>query len=197
MYKETLRTVISSIWPSLLILITILFSIRYFSITSNNKKIVFYREIMYLIFVVYLMCFFYVLTFEDVDWSTANLIPFKEMFRYKVGSRMFLKNVCGNIILFIPYGFFVAYFTQIRKVKIVTILSLLVSFAVEIIQYRIGRVFDIDDIFLNVMGGILGYYFYRLFTSLLNKTFLKKYKETLCNVGMILIMIIVLIYMGV
>ena len=98
MYKETLRTVISSIWPSLLILITILFSIRYFSITSNNKKIVFYREIMYLIFVVYLMCFFYVLTFEDVDWSTANLIPFKEMFRYKVGSKMFLKNVCGNII---------------------------------------------------------------------------------------------------
>ena len=58
-------------------------------------------------------------------------------------------------------------------------------------------VFDIDDIFLNIIGGILGYYFYRLLTFLLNKTFLKKYKETLCNVGMILIMIIVLIYMGV
>ena len=197
MYKETLRTVISSIWPSLLILITILFSIRYFSITSNNKKIVFYREILYLIFVVYLLCFFYVLTFEDVDWSTANFIPFKEMFRYKVGSRMFLKNVCGNIILFIPYGFFVAYFTQIKKVKTITVLSLLVSLAVETIQYRIGRVFDIDDIFLNIIGGILGYYFYRLLTFLLNKTSLKKYKETLCNVGMILIMIIVLIYMGV
>ena len=158
MYRESIKTVISSIWPSLLILITILFTIRFFSFVSNKKKIVFYKEILSLLFIIYLMCFFYILTFEDVDWSTANLIPFKEMFRFSLGSRMFFKNVFGNIILFLPYGFFLSYFVKLKKVKIITSLSLFVSFIVEIIQYRIGRVFDVDDIILNVIGGIIGYF---------------------------------------
>ncbi len=197
MYRESIKTVISSIWPSLLILITILFTIRFFSFVSNKKKIVFYKEILSLLFIIYLMCFFYILTFEDVDWSTANLIPFKEMFRFSLGSRMFFKNVFGNIILFLPYGFFLSYFVKLKKVKIITILSLFVSFIVEIIQYRIGRVFDVDDIILNVIGGIIGYYLYRIIDYLVNKTKIKERKEFVCNAITILIAIIAVIYMGV
>lgn len=197
MYRESIKTVISSIWPSLLILITILFTIRFFSFVSNKKKIVFYKEILSLLFIIYLMCFFYILTFEDVDWSTANLIPFKEMFRFSLGSRMFFKNVFGNIILFLPYGFFLSYFVKLKKVKIITILSLFVSFIVEIIQYRIGRVFDVDDIILNVIGGIIGYYLYRVIDYLVNKTKIKERKELVCNAITILIAIIAVIYMGV
>lgn len=197
MYRESIKTVISSIWPSLLILITILFTIRFFSFVSNKKKIVFYKEILSLLFIIYLMCFFYILTFEDVDWSTANLIPFKEMFRFSLGSRMFFKNVFGNIILFLPYGFFLSYFVKLKKVKIITILSLFVSFIVEIIQYRIGRVFDVDDIILNVIGGIIGYYLYRVIDYLVNETKIKERKELVCNAITILIAIIAVIYMGV
>ena len=197
MYRESIKTVISSIWPSLLILITILFTIRFFSFVSNKKKIVFYKEILSLLFIIYLMCFFYILTFEDVDWSTANLIPFKEMFRFSLGSRMFFKNVFGNIILFLPYGFFLSYFVKLKRVKIITILSLFVSFIVEIIQYRIGRVFDVDDIILNVIGGIIGYYLYRVIDYLVNKTKIKERKELVCNAITILIAIIAVIYMGV
>lgn len=197
MYKETLETVISSIWPSLLILITILFSIRFFSLISNRKRIVLYREILYLVFVVYLMCFFYILTFEDVDWSTANLIPFKEIFRFEIGSRSFMRNVFGNIVLFLPYGFYLSYFMKLQKVKYVAAFSLFVSFAVEIIQYRIGRVFDIDDIILNVFGGITGYYLYQFGSTILNKTGLKKIKETLCNIFVIIVILIFIFYMGV
>ena len=149
MYKETIEAVISSIWPSLLILITILFTIRFFKFISNRKRIVLYQEVLNLIFIVYLMCFFYILTFEDVDWSTANLIPFKEMFRFEFGSKMFIRNVLGNILLFLPYGFYLSYFMKLKRLKYVAAFSLFVSIAVEIIQYRIGRVFDIDDIILN------------------------------------------------
>lgn len=197
MYRETFRTVISSIWPSLLILITILFTIRFFSFVSNKQKIVFYKEALSLVFIVYLMCFFYILTFEDVDWSTANLIPFREMFRFSLGSRMFFKNVLGNILLFLPYGFYLSYFIKLKKVKVIMGLSLFVSFIVEIIQYRIGRVFDVDDIILNIVGGILGYYIYRLIDYLLNKTKLSSKKELICNVATILITIFAIIYMGV
>lgn len=197
MYRETIEAVISSIWPSLLILITILFTMRFFSFISKKKRIVLYHEILNLIFVVYLMCFFYVLTFEDVDWSTANLIPFKEMFRFEIGSKMFIKNVLGNIILFLPYGFYLSYFMKLRKVKYVAFFSLFVSVAVEIIQYRIGRVFDIDDIILNIVGGILGYYLYRLGTFVLNETKISKIKEPLCNILTIIAAIAFILYMGV
>jgi len=197
MYRETLESVISSIWPSLLILVTILFTIRFFNFISNKKRIVLYEEFLNLIFVIYLMCFFYVLTFEDVDWSSANFVPFKEIFRFEIGSKMFLRNVLGNIILFLPYGFFLSYFVKLRKVKYVFAFSLFVSVIVEIIQYRIGRVFDIDDVILNVVGGLLGYYLYRLASYLLNKTWIQKIKEPLCNFIMILIFIGLVLYLGV
>ncbi len=197
MYKQTIEAVISSIWPSLLILITILFTIRFFTFISNKKKFVLYKELLNLIFVVYLMCFFYVLTFEDVDWSTANLIPFKEIFRFEIGSKMFIKNVLGNILLFLPYGFYLSYFMKLQKVKYVFAFSLFVSIAVEIVQFRIGRVFDIDDIILNIIGGILGYYLYQLGSFILNKTKLLKIKESLCNIIMVAAILIFILYMGV
>lgn len=196
MYKETIKAVISGIWPSLLILISILFTIRFFSYISSKKEFIFYKEILYLIFIVYLMCFFYVLTFADVDWSTANIIPFKEIFRFEIGSRSFIKNVFGNIILFLPYGFYLSYFTKIRKARYALGFSIFISFAVEIIQYRIGRVFDIDDIILNVIGGILGYYIYQIMDFLLNKTFLKNRKELICNSLIIILIVAFVLYLG-
>lgn len=36
-------------------------------------------------------------------------------------------------------------------------LTLIVSITIEFVQMYIGRVFDIDDIILNVVGGICGY----------------------------------------
>ena len=197
MYKETIEAVISSIWPSLLILITILFTMRFFNFISNKKHIVLYHEILNLIFVIYLMCFFYVLTFEDVDWSTANLIPFKEMFRFEFGSKMFLRNVLGNMLLFLPYGFYLSYFMKLKKVKYVLIFSSFVSIVVEIIQYRIGRVFDIDDIILNIAGGVLGYYLYRFGSYILNETKIKKIKEPLCNIITLIAAVAFVLYMGV
>ena len=40
------------------------------------------------------------------------------------------------------------------------LMALLVSISIEIIQLVIGRVFDIDDIILNTIGGIIGFYLY-------------------------------------
>ena len=197
MYRETLESVVSSIWPSLLILMTILFTIRFFNFISNKKKTVLYEEILNLIFIIYLMCFFYVLTFEDVDWSTANIVPFKEIFRFEIGSKMFIRNVLGNVLLFLPYGFYLSYFAKLRRIRYVFVFSLFVSIIVEIIQYRIGRVFDIDDVILNLVGGLLGYLLYRLAYYVLNETKIKKIKEPLCNLVLIIAMIGLALYMGV
>ena len=39
---------------------------------------------------------------------------------------------------------------------------MLVSLTIEIVQLKIGRTFDIDDVILNTCGGMLGYSLHRL-----------------------------------
>ena len=47
---------------------------------------------------------------------------------------------------------------------------LVVSIIIELIQLKIGRAFDVDDIILNIVGGILGYYLYRIVDKIFRKS---------------------------
>lgn len=144
----------------------ILASLRIVQLVLHKEKSTLYQELMKLGFIIYIMCLFYVVTFQDVNWSTSNFIPFKEMFRYRIFSTMFFRNVIGNMIMFMPYGFFISYFLKLDKKIIVFFLSMLVSCTIETTQFLIGRVFDVDDIMLNILGGFLGYYLYRIVLSI-------------------------------
>lgn len=157
MIRNTFIEIFGQTWPSIIISMVIIISLRLVYLKKNNKKIIIYRELMQLLFIIYILCLFYVVTFQDVSWSSSNYIPFKEIFRYKLGSRLFIKNVLGNIILFIPYGFFINYYLRFDKLYPTILLSLLVSLTIETTQLLIGRVFDIDDILLNIIGGIIGF----------------------------------------
>ena len=44
--------------------------------------------------------------------------------------------------------------------------AFIISLSIELIQSIIGRVFDVDDIILNIIGALLGYFIYRLFDRL-------------------------------
>ncbi len=129
-------------------------------IFKNKKEFIFYKELLSFTFLIYVLCLFYVVTFQDVGWSSSNFIPFKEMFRYSIGSRLFIKNVLGNIIMFVPYGFFVSYYLDLKKPNAVLVLVILLSLSIETTQLIIGRVFDIDDIILNTLGGLVGFFLY-------------------------------------
>ena len=100
---------------------------------------------------------------------------FKEIFRYNFGSDLFFENVIGNMALFIPYGIFIAKVFKDCKVIYPLFLSFIASLAIELTQLSIGRVFDVDDVILNVIGAVVGYYLYKLFTKIKKEDFLKKY----------------------
>ena len=110
MFRNTILKILQDSWPMVLICCVIIISMRVVYLVKNKQIPVFYKEILGLGFIIYIMTLFYVVTFQDVSWSTSNFIPFKEMFRYDFGTRLFFKNVLGNMILFIPYGFFISYF---------------------------------------------------------------------------------------
>ena len=162
MIRKSLLEILGEVWPTILISSVIAISMRLVYLIKNKQKIVFYRELLALIFIIYVLCLFYVVTFQDVGWSSSNFIPFKEMFRYNFGSNLFIKNVLGNIILFLPYGFFVSYYLDLKKPLSAFLLVLLVSTSIETTQLLIGRVFDIDDIILNIVGGMIGFAIYKL-----------------------------------
>lgn len=157
---KTMLNIINQIWPMILICSVIMIILRIAYLIKKHQKFVFYKEVFMFVFVIYMMCLFYVVTFQDIDVSANgyNLIPFKEMFRYKIGSRLFFKNVVGNLLMFIPFGFFTSYILREIKLRWVFLITLIVSVTIELTQSQIGRIFDIDDVILNVIGGCIGYY---------------------------------------
>ncbi len=195
MLRGTIMEIFSSVWPLLILVSVIVISLRITYIIKYKPKVIFYKEMIYFGFILYVLCLFYVVTFQDVSWSTSNYVPFKEMFRYSFGSRLFFKNVVGNMLMFMPFGFFVAYILKLKKVWIMLLLSLIVSLTIETIQSIIGRVFDVDDIILNVIGAILGFLVFKIvyFLKLKSPSFLKK--DIIYNILMVIIIILMLVYM--
>ncbi len=162
MLRETLIDIFSETWPMILIFCLVIMTLRISYVIKNKVKIVLYEEILTLCFIIYVLCLFYVVTFQDVSWSTSNYTFFKEMFRYQFGSRLFFKNVVGTMLMFVPYGFFASYYLKAKKPYFIILLSTFVSIMIEVIQLVIGRVFDVDDILLNIIGGFIGYILYTI-----------------------------------
>ena len=194
MFRETILNIFEDIWPMLFICLVIIISLRITYLIKNKVKFVFYKEMLMLGFIIYVMALFRVVTFQDVSWSSSNFIPFKEMFRYEFGTKLFYKNVVGNMLMFIPYGFFISYFLKTKNPLLILLLTTLVSVTIEFTQLLIGRVFDIDDIMLNIIGGLLGFIIYYVFVKVKNKIVLLQ-KPYIYNIIMVVILLVIILYL--
>ncbi|MDH2362490.1 VanZ family protein [Priestia megaterium] len=96
-----------------------------------------------------------------------NLVPFYTMkdllFHYLFGD--FILNNIGNIILFLPFGFFLPMrFRKIDNLPKSFLVGMFFSVLIEIVQlFMPNRWTDIDDVLLNTLGTGIGY---RLFKTL-------------------------------
>ena len=163
---NTIQGVVNFTWPMIIISVVVLVSCRvsYMIKNRDKEKFVFYKELLMLSFIIYILCLFQVVTFQDdVTWASNNFIPFNEIFRYSITSRLFIKNVIGNMLMFLPFGFFISYYLKNEKVWLTLFITVITSLAIELVQLTmIGRVFDVDDIILNVIGGVAGFFVYHL-----------------------------------
>lgn len=195
MIEKTLHSAIDANWPMFFIFTTVIVTIRLVYLIVHKDRFVLYKEFFMLLFLIYAMLLFYVVTFQDVNYGTNNFIPFKEIFRYEIGSKLFIKNILGNIILFIPFGVFVSYILKTRRPAFIVIISLITSFVIEYTQLKIGRTFDIDDITLNVLGGFIGYLIYLILDVLSDHVPSFFRTDAFKNILMIVVIIIlVLVY---
>ena len=186
--KEVIMDMLPTMWPLITFVSVVAISLRLAFI--KGKKFILHKELMSLIFIIYILCLYFVVTGQDINYGGVNLIPIKEMFRYEIGSYKFMKNIIGNILLFIPYGFFCSYYLENKKVSTNVIICLIATLCIETIQYYIGRVFDIDDIILNVLGGFIGYLLYIVLSTVRSK--LPKFMKSDGFLNFLFILIIVL-----
>lgn len=126
--------------------------------------------VLYIIFLIYFLCFSE--WYGRIGTTTEyryNLELFKEIkrfinYREELGMFAVFTNLFGNILIFVPYGFFVAMASKYRGFWKTFLYSFWLSLGVEIFQLvtRVGS-FDVDDILLNTLGGVIGYIVFAVF----------------------------------
>ena len=194
MIKDMVIEIFGGAWPMIIIFTVILSSIRLTYLIIKKEKFILYKELTYLLFVIYLLSLFYIVTFQDDNYGAFNLIPFKEMFRYNITSKLFIKNIIGNILLFMPFGLFVTAYLDVRHTTQVVILTLISSISIEIVQKIIGRVFYVDDIILNVVGGFLGSVIFIMLDKLRDKLPKALNKDWFMNLIFIIVLLALIVY---
>lgn len=186
MIPSGVYSIINDFIPMVVLVTVVGFIVRITLAIYGKVKLNVYQDFKLYITILYCFALFELVTTTDFYSYTNNFIPFKEILRYKsIMSPLFLRNVVGNIILFIPFGFLISDFINSRAGKInifiTSLLTLITSSSIETIQMFIGRSFDIDDIILNFIGSIFGYIAFKI----INKTF-GKANEILKLIALIL-----------
>lgn len=176
--------------------VVILLVLRITHIVTHRERFVFYKEFYILIAILYFLLLYYLLLSTENASYGVNIIPFKEITRYHIGSKLFFYNVIGNIILFIPFGYIVSDYLHAKKTTHILLVTVIISLTAELIQYRIGRAFDIDDIILNVAGGTIGFMIYISIQAIKNHlpNFLRN--NVFYNIIAFLFLLVILVLFG-
>lgn len=134
---------------------------------KSRKRI---RTIGKILFVLYVGFIIWFLIFSDWYGRTGemqeyhyNLELFREIkrfweYRAQVGYFAMFTNLFGNVVIFLPFGIFLPMASKYRSFFSTMFASFGLSLCVEIFQFvtRVGS-FDVDDLLLNTIGGIVGH----------------------------------------
>ena len=164
------------------IFIIILFLIGYFLIykkimkgtkTINKKKMILYGiTIVYLIIVFGATFLTRGNAYKEINLHLFS--SYREAWNNMtdvLSSNIVLRNSILNIILFIPFGFLVPiYSDKLKKIYKVVPIGLALTLIIEIIQYVTNMgIFEIDDVFNNTLGVLIGYCAFMIFNNLIKK----------------------------
>ncbi|SES79921.1 VanZ family protein [[Clostridium] polysaccharolyticum] len=142
---------------------------------KKHKRVV--KRFSWVLFVMYLLIMAYFLFFSEyLNRSNVeteyryNIIFLAEVKRsfwcFRNGMyQYFIINFIMNILAFVPLGFFLPLLSKNqRKESFLFIAGSAMEFTllIEIVQFalKVGT-FDVDDIFLNTAGGIIGFMLYK------------------------------------
>lgn len=192
-------TISGFIIPSILILITMIVEIKKSNNINEKKKISrFWLKMLFAIYCLLLITILFLNneyrmtgfqainsnTFSAEHLKTINIIPFASIIKYisgwishSVRTNIVFINLCGNLILFAPLGFFapILFEDKIKNTKQFILMIIVVTISVEALQFisYTGST-DIDDIILNTIGAVI---MFNIMKTKLARKILKKVIE--------------------
>ncbi len=102
--------------------------------------------------------------FRYMPFQSINIFLKKDIISYK-----FFINIVCNIILFIPFGFLGISFKKFKQLNVLAPIFLICISCMELIQYLTGRGYgEIDDIILNSIGMLIGFFMFKRFLLIRN-----------------------------
>ena len=112
------------------------------------------------------------LNFSGTHEAPPNFVPFRTILPYLLGHKGLIIasiNIVGNIILLIPIGFLLPFLLEKMNWKKAVLLAVLSGLVIEGLQtiLHVG-IFDIDDVILNGLGFMIGYWKFILFPNFWN-----------------------------
>lgn len=165
--------------PYMIIAVPIYLIIRFLMLRKSSRKFNLYHEIALLIFVIFIVGLASQTVIPKIELGIngninilkngkhgINLLPLKVLFEtyrevfINLNINCFIINFLGNIIMFMPIGFFIPLLWEIPDKKII-IVGFLFSLFIEVCQLFLNRGTDVDDLILNTLGTILGLLVYK------------------------------------
>lgn len=164
----------------MVLILPVILVVRIIQIKRNNQKANLIREAGIVLFFMYIAGLLSQtilpavstndgnVEFVNGDHKAINLEPFRVLIetynaiRYLNLWQPFLINFLGNIVMFLPLGFFLPLlWKKFNHAWKVVGTGLLLSLAIEILQLPQMRSSDVDDLWLNTLGTALGYLLFR------------------------------------
>ena len=131
------------------------------------------RIVCIVLFIAYLLIVLYItvgrLGFRYED-RKINLTLFTDLFHvYKYTNIItFMRLLLGNIGWFVPFGFLLPILVKRNSFLFTIIAGASFSLTIEILQYFLKKgVAELDDLILNILGVVIGYFIYRFALHLL------------------------------
>ena len=156
-------------------------SLLLLAVNNNTLRIRIFKFSFFLYFLIYITMMCGLLFKSGVDWKysslieyyveNSNLIPFKTISFYflafvgdYINKSIVLGNIVGNILMFVPLDLFISIFfpSKIIGLKRKIFMFLFFIIVIEVIQLVTQTgFFDVDDIILNSIGFMTGYFLFR------------------------------------
>ena len=154
---------------------------------KEAKRVRTLGKILFILYIIFLVYFLFLSDWYGregvMDEYHYNLVLFKEIkrfikYRHQLGTFAVFSNLFGNILIFMPVGYFSAMAGKRRSFFKTLFWSFCLTFCVELMQLitKVGC-FDVDDILLNTIGGVLGYIVFVVCNLLRRRNDRKKRKE--------------------
>ena len=152
------------------------------------------KWIKVLLFAVYMNAMLIIVGIPNVAYirwdPTINWIPFHDF------SSSNILGMVLNIIMLIPFGVFLpVYFAKFRKLLPTVLAGVIMSLTMEVLQLFTFRATDVDDLIMNTLGTLLGYFIGALIVRRADKKE-KECRDIVKLVAMVTISIMVVFFIN-